>query len=301
MRIESLAVTNIHIVGDVVRTYLIRSLIDRNSIRVPNNWSRIGPFSHNVVKRHVTPSELVTSVKSTRRSNNPLVTPTNMPTRSSEKIKSKASDVKEGNTMGDGEADEQQDHYTVGDKGEEQQNDEEEEGQQPQNQLGESKKRKAPDGDDDDDDDDDDEGNDDEDDDKKLSPSEKKSTRIPLWSDADDDELLRAVVADRKKRGVGTNEEQNDEEEDDWDEIAKSVPGKTPVQCLRRFMKLDGGEQRGIAMDDADDSESASPSSSDRAKAKKPRKDSDQVSWSQEEVDLLRKLVEAYSDCKSAL
>jgi hypothetical protein len=123
-------------------------------------------------------------------------------------------------------------------------------------------------------------------------PEEKspKKARL-LWTAKEDDDLLKAVVADRKKRGADEDAEEDDE--DDWDEIAKVVPGKTPVQSLRRYMRLNdaGVEVSGGA---ADDSEADSKGSG----KKKPRKEPDLVSWSGEEIELLRKLVEAYSDCK---
>lgn len=168
---------------------------------------------------------------------------------------------------------------------EEDDGDEEDDDEQQKEEGEGDKKRKATDDNDEDDDDDEDDTED-----KKSSP---KKSRI-LWTDTEDDELLRAVVADRKKRGA----DEDDDDEDDWDEIAKAVSGKTPVQCLRRFMKLDGGGGRGT-FDDADESPSSSPPG--KAKAKKPRKELDQATWSQEEIDLLRKLVEAYSDCKFTL
>jgi hypothetical protein len=168
------------------------------------------------------------------------------------------------------------------DDDDEEEDDEGEGDDEPKEEVEGDKKRKATDDNDEDDDDDDEDAED-----KKLSP---KKSRI-LWTDTEDDELLRAVVADRKKRGA----DEDDDDEDDWDEIAKAVSGKTPVQCLRRFMKLDGGGGRGT-FDDADESPSSSPPG--KAKAKKPRKELDQATWSQEEIDLLRKLVEAYSDCK---
>jgi hypothetical protein len=136
-----------------------------------------------------------------------------------------------------------------------------------------------------------------EDDDKKRKASdempEEKSPKKPrlVWTAKEDDDLLKAVVADRKKRGADEDAEEDDE--DDWDEIAKIVPGKTPVQSLRRYMRLNegGAEVSGGA---ADDSEADSKGSG----KKKPRKEPDLVSWSGEEIELLRKLVEAYSDCK---
>ena len=67
------------------------------------------------------------------------------------------------------------------------------------------------------------------------------------WTAEEDEILMIALLAERKKReaekGDSDDEdthEDNDSEDDgeeDWDEIAKNVPGRTPVQCLRRYIK----------------------------------------------------------------
>jgi len=134
---------------------------------------------------------------------------------------------------------------------------------------------------------------DDEADEKRSSA---KKPRL-LWTDKEDSDLLTAVWADRKRRG---EEEQEDDEEEDWDEIAKSVPGKTPVQCLRRYLKLNAGGPTAAGPDTIDDTKEEPDDDSSKLNAataaKKPRKEPEQVLWNQEEIDLLRKLVEAYSD-----
>mmetsp|Transcript_7929 Transcript_7929/g.9082 ORF Transcript_7929/g.9082 Transcript_7929/m.9082 type:complete len:568 (+) Transcript_7929:398-2101(+) len=130
---------------------------------------------------------------------------------------------------------------------------------------------------------------------EKKSPAKKPRL---LWTDKEDDDLLKAVWTDRKRRG---EEEDEDDEEEDWDEIAKSISGKTPVQCLRRYLKLNaGGSATTVIPDTLDDIKQETDDDSSKlgsaAKAKNPRKEPEQVLWNQEEIDLLRKLVEAYSD-----
>eukprot|EP00559_Dactyliosolen_fragilissimus_P000594 CAMPEP_0184865704 /NCGR_PEP_ID=MMETSP0580-20130426/18807_1 /TAXON_ID=1118495 /ORGANISM="Dactyliosolen fragilissimus" /LENGTH=554 /DNA_ID=CAMNT_0027364999 /DNA_START=116 /DNA_END=1780 /DNA_ORIENTATION=- len=64
---------------------------------------------------------------------------------------------------------------------------------------------------------------------------EKKS-----WTPSEDEALMLAVIKDNKRREIEADESDTDQSEDDnedWDEIAKAVPGRTPVQCLRRYMR----------------------------------------------------------------
>ena len=119
-----------------------------------------------------------------------------------------------------------------------------------------------------------------------------------------------------KSKGDQTRIEIKEEwDEEDWDEIAKSIPNKTPVQCLKRYMSLNKkGQEKGTpesvppvpvvaaapppplpaSGDDALDSPEMLP-----PPAKKPRKDPDPSSkWTSEEIELLKKLVEQYKDSK---
>jgi hypothetical protein len=84
---------------------------------------------------------------------------------------------------------------------------------------------------------------------KRRSDDSKKSRTA--WSDEADDALLKAVLEDQQDRQA----EGASEEEEDWDEIAKAVPGKTPVQCLKRYMILNTKQESREAT--APDSESS--------------------------------------------
>lgn len=68
----------------------------------------------------------------------------------------------------------------------------------------------------------------------RTSSNNKKEKKT--WTPIEDEALLLAVVADKTRHKVRVDESEEDEE--DWDEIAKSVLGRTPVQCLRRYMRL---------------------------------------------------------------
>ncbi len=67
---------------------------------------------------------------------------------------------------------------------------------------------------------------------KRRSEDVKKSKAV--WAADEDEALLKAVLEEQQGRESGGEAE----DEEDWDEIAKSVPGKTPVQCLKRYMML---------------------------------------------------------------
>lgn len=134
--------------------------------------------------------------------------------------------------------------------------------------------------------------------------SEKPSPKTPpkkgkqAWTPDEDEALMLAVIADRQRR----EDNDEEEEEEDWDEIAKAVPGKTPVNCLRRYMgqlnkkeekaegaSLPASAKRGTP--DEEDEESFSSHLSKKTKLAAGEEDGD---WTQEEVDLLKKLVEQY-------
>eukprot|EP00592_Proboscia_alata_P001245 CAMPEP_0194372370 /NCGR_PEP_ID=MMETSP0174-20130528/20715_1 /TAXON_ID=216777 /ORGANISM="Proboscia alata, Strain PI-D3" /LENGTH=650 /DNA_ID=CAMNT_0039150855 /DNA_START=255 /DNA_END=2207 /DNA_ORIENTATION=- len=78
------------------------------------------------------------------------------------------------------------------------------------------------------------------------TPGSKKSDKVQ-WSAEEDEALLMAVYADRKGRGKcglveededNDDEDDEDDDEEDWDEISKSVPNRSAVQCLQRFLKV---------------------------------------------------------------
>jgi Myb-like DNA-binding domain len=89
---------------------------------------------------------------------------------------------------------------------------------------------------------------------KRRSDDSKKSK--VEWSDAEDNALLKAVLEDQQ----GRRAEAATDEEEDWDEIAKSVPGRTPVQCLKRYMLLNAKEGGGDAPTDNESPSADTPS-----------------------------------------
>lgn len=166
---------------------------------------------------------------------------------------------------------------------------------------------------------------------KRRSEDTKKKA---VWTDEDDEALVNAVIKDQKDRAA----QEDAEDDEDWDEIAKSVPGKTPVQCLKRYLALDTKKKQatepaaapppaGTQMSSSFASASAStaddskhsPSLKTEAKhsektseveegddesgekaSKVPRIETIDGSpfWPHDETDLLKKLVEQYKDSK---
>mmetsp|Transcript_3532 Transcript_3532/g.9919 ORF Transcript_3532/g.9919 Transcript_3532/m.9919 type:complete len:495 (+) Transcript_3532:267-1751(+) len=157
--------------------------------------------------------------------------------------------------------------------------------------------------------------------------SEERKSRVS-WSAAEDDALLKAVLEDKRDR---ESEGGDVEDEEDWDEIAKHIPSKTPVQCLKRYMVINRTQddepsapsksksttstaataaaetstndntevdkkiepQEQTAKDDAD----ADFDEEEEKEAKRPRKEGESSSrWPQDDLDLLKKLVENYKD-----
>lgn len=145
------------------------------------------------------------------------------------------------------------------------------------------------------------------------------------WTASEDDALLKAVLDDQNNR------EPDADEEEDWDEIAKNVQEKTPVQCLKRYLSLSRKQASTTAIaaqasepnlatnkedtdendevdeededdDDEDDSEGPPAKKQKRSKreAEASAKWTSETSgkWTPEEMELLKKLVEQYKDCK---
>ena len=77
-----------------------------------------------------------------------------------------------------------------------------------------------------------------------TSPTSRKRSKKRPWTAEEDANLLEIVLAARSEQeesgGGGGNPEVTDEEDDDdWDEIAQSVPDRTAVQCLQRYLHLE--------------------------------------------------------------
>ncbi len=148
----------------------------------------------------------------------------------------------------------------------------------------------------------------------KRKVEETKKSKV-TWSDEEDDALLKAVLEDRQNRDA----EGDGEEDEDWDEIAKAIPGKTPVQCLKRYItnfkepessevapehssrpeEKDDEDESEDEDDDDDDEDDDDDGSGSPNKSKKSKKEMQNVpGWNNDEVELLKKLVEQYKDSK---
>lgn len=138
------------------------------------------------------------------------------------------------------------------------------------------------------------------DDSAKTKSSDKKLKKE--WTATEDDALLQAVYEDHQDREA----EGNGDDEEDWDEIAKLLPHKTPVQCLKRFMILNKkGNAKGAPAiaapsgDDTPDSPEMNPPPAKKTKVESVEPPPGGGSrWTTEEVELLKKLVEQYKDSK---
>jgi hypothetical protein len=127
---------------------------------------------------------------------------------------------------------------------------------------------------------------------RKSGEDQKKSKNA--WSAAEDDALLKAVLEDQQDREA----EGEGDEEEDWDEIAKAVEGKTPVQCLKRYLILNRKQESPPDETSPESSKYNDTDSPVAKKAKRQKKDSDasSKSWTPDEIELLKKLVEQYKD-----
>lgn len=158
---------------------------------------------------------------------------------------------------------------------------------------------------------------------KRRNDEIKKAKAV--WTAEEDDSLLKAVKKERADRAA----ERDAEDEEDWDEIAKSVLGKTPVQCLKRYMTLNSKLKASTPIEPPAEQDSKPPAREpketaatkrDPEEATEKEEDEDDdgddetgepsskqarteggetgPSWPQEETDLLKKLVEQYKESK---
>mmetsp|Transcript_9017 Transcript_9017/g.24987 ORF Transcript_9017/g.24987 Transcript_9017/m.24987 type:complete len:462 (-) Transcript_9017:66-1451(-) len=138
-----------------------------------------------------------------------------------------------------------------------------------------------------------------------------------FWTTEEDDILLRAAVDDQEEDG-----------EEDWDSIAQLIPGKSAVQCLKRYIVLnqkEGGSKISSIIpnvtdspshdrepqetilechpqhafpdedeEEEEDEEDAPPAPKKRSRL--PPASDGAGEWTNDEMDLLKKLVETYKD-----
>jgi hypothetical protein len=117
-----------------------------------------------------------------------------------------------------------------------------------------------------------------------------------IWTAVEDSYLLKAVVEEQNSR------KDSGDDEEDWDVIADAIPGKTPVQCLKRHMILntqEGQAQVVAAREEASESErkKVKPETATAIATEEDiDNDPEDSKWSTEEQELLKKLVEQYKD-----
>lgn len=128
---------------------------------------------------------------------------------------------------------------------------------------------------------------------KRKSPAKKGKSG---WSPAEDEALMAAVEEDRTRR----ESEAGEEDEEDWDAISTAVPGKSAVQCFRRYSAhlTKGGATRVSATGTRRSREDRDQGVSDESPpaSKRSKTDSGEEDWTEEELELLKKLVEHYND-----
>ncbi|GKY98547.1 hypothetical protein MPSEU_000811700 [Mayamaea pseudoterrestris] len=118
-----------------------------------------------------------------------------------------------------------------------------------------------------------------EDEDSSIVLTKKRKTD---WSIAEDKQLAKAVMRERKRL---CEEDDDDDEEEDWDRISQEMKGRTAVQCLKRYMQIRDLTSMQKEPSEIDDDGSRSAEDSDS-----------NASWSAEDCELLKKLVEQYRD-----
>ena len=124
----------------------------------------------------------------------------------------------------------------------------------------------------------------------RRKADDTKKSKV-TWTSEEDETLLKAVSEDQQNR--------SSEDEEDWDEIAKALPDKSPVHCLKRYMVLSEKKDSENGSVEAPEEETESPSPANKkAKTQATVEEQATVHWSNDEVALLRKLVEQYNDSK---
>lgn len=129
----------------------------------------------------------------------------------------------------------------------------------------------------------------------------RKKRRMPAsagWSAQEDQLLLQAVQDDHAER-------KDENEEEDWDAICKSVPGRSAVQCFKRYLTLSAGNfkraesegsSQSISEDENDDevSKARSEGSKNRGRTNLAKSSSPDGTWQPDELELLKRLVDQY-------
>ena len=129
---------------------------------------------------------------------------------------------------------------------------------------------------------------------KRKYQASKKAKAV--WTSEEDGELMAAVQKTQRERGEWSDDEEHSDDEEDWDSIAESLAAKktislsgekTAVQCYKRYRQLK--EKESTSPEEKQHEEGGVVES----EAKKPR--AEDSKWSDEEIELLDKLAEAYT------
>lgn len=130
---------------------------------------------------------------------------------------------------------------------------------------------------------------------KRKYQASKKAKAV--WTSEEDVELMAAVQKAQRERGECSDDEEHSDDEEDWDSIAESLAAKksisvsgekTAVQCYKRYRLLK--EKESTSPEEKQHEEGGVLAESE---AKKPR--AEDSKWSDEEIELLDKLAEAYT------
>lgn len=142
----------------------------------------------------------------------------------------------------------------------------------------------------------------------EKEPVDRSTPSSSSWSETDETALMLFVHDAAKGQSIDTDPLE-DENEHLWSEISERFPGKTAINCLQRYAKLRLRElqnmRSGMTVTDAAGMNSSSSAASDggnkRAndeimipEAKRVKVEGDVLSWTEDEVNLLRNAVSQY-------
>lgn len=156
-----------------------------------------------------------------------------------------------------------------------------------------------------------------------LSESAKKNGNAP-WNAKEDESLMIAVLEERKTRTEGRKSDEEGNEDDwdviDWDVIAASVPERSAVECLKRYLKHKKSHEGAKALDShqipeipaaVEQQPSVMPGMPPQKRSiamsvaeseelvlshKKTKKEKDGSKWTDEDLTLLNNLAEQFQD-----
>uniref|UniRef100_A0A7S3P8G1 Uncharacterized protein n=1 Tax=Amphora coffeiformis TaxID=265554 RepID=A0A7S3P8G1_9STRA len=131
----------------------------------------------------------------------------------------------------------------------------------------------------------------------------EKKRRKSQWTAAEDEALLGAMAQERHNSGMAEDDEFEDE---DWDAVAENVPGKSAVECFKRYTKMHASKKisrstshsssLGTQSHDGEEDMDGDTSHKGGAASKIPPAIDGAGDWTEDEILLLKRLVETYKD-----